>query len=108
MLDDTTSLHTSPTPERRRSPVLVLIWVSVIVSHVAIAGMIWLTISHSQESGYQTRAIEDLTMETDTLRREVELWRVYIEGLRQSMSARGIEVPPLPDLTPLRKHSRGD
>lgn len=105
MLDDTVSLHTPTTPniERRRSPVLVLIWVSIIVSHVALAGMIWLTISHSQESGYQTRAIEDLTIETDILRREVEVWRVYIETLRSSMLSRGIPVEPLPNLTELRK-----
>lgn len=102
MLDDTVTLHTPP-PERRRSPVLVLIWVSVIVSHLAFGGIIWLTVSHSQESGYQTRAIEDLTSETDILRREVEIWRVYIETLRTSMLSRGIPVEPLPDLTELRK-----
>lgn len=103
MLDDTVSLHSASAAERRRSPVLVLIWVSIIVSHLTLAGLIWFAISYSGESGYQNRAIEDLTTETDTLRREVEVWRVYIEELRRSMMNKGIEVPPLPDLTTTRE-----
>lgn len=104
MLDDTVSLHSQQSStERRRSPVLVLIWVSIVVSHMTLAGLIWFAISYSGESGYQNRALEDLTTETDTLRREVEVWRVYIEDLRRAMINDGIQVPPLPDLTDLRK-----
>lgn len=106
MLDDTVSLHNTSSnsaPERRRSPVLILIWVSVLVSHLTLAGLIWHSISYSRESGYQNRALEDLTSQTDTMRREIEVWRVYVDSLRNSMVARGMEVPPVPDLTPLRK-----
>lgn len=103
MLDDTVSLHTAATSERRKSPVLVLIWVSVLVSHLTLAGLIWHSISYSRESGYQNRALEDLTDETETLRREVEIWRVYVDSLRNTMVSKGFNVPPLPDLTQLRK-----
>lgn len=93
-------------PERRKSPVLILIWVSVIVSHIALAGLIYQSLVYSRESGYQNRAIEDLTSDTDTLREEVEVWRVYVETLRTAMVSRGLEVPDIPELAPLSKPGR--
>lgn len=97
MLDDTVSLHTStPTPERRRSPVLVLIWVSVIVSHLAFGGIILLTISHSRESGYQNRALEDLTRTSTDLREEMRLWQAYVISLQKKLLENGIQVPEAP------------
>lgn len=106
MLDDTVSIRSGTNPERRRSPVLVLIWVSVIVSHLTLGGLIWHSILYSRESGYQNRALEDLTSETGTLRREVEIWRVYIETLRTQMISRDIPVPDLPDLSSLRVNKK--
>jgi hypothetical protein len=105
MLDNTVSLHSSQpiSGERRRSPIVILVWVSVIIANLTLGGLIWFSISTSRASGYQSRAIEDLTSDTDTMRREIEIWRVYIETLRNQMVARGIEVEPLPDLTDLRK-----
>lgn len=102
MLDDTVSLHTPSTPERRRSPVLVLIWVSVIVSHLAFGGIIWLTISNSQESGYQNRALEDLTRTSTELRSEMQLWQAYVISLQKKLMENGIQVPEAP-LPPKRK-----
>lgn len=99
MLDDTVSLHTPATHssfERRRSPVLVLIWVSVIVSHLAFGGLIWQAISHAGEAGYQNRAIEDLTRQTGELRSEMQLWQAYVISLQKKLIESGIEVPEAP------------
>lgn len=102
MLDDTVSLHSTPSPERRRSPVLVLIWVSVVVSHLAFGGIILLTISHSRESGYQNRALEDLTRTSTELRSEMQLWQAYVISLQKKLMENGIQVPEAP-LPPKRK-----
>lgn len=96
MLDDTVTLHTQPTPERRRSPVLVLIWVSVIVSHLTLAGLIWHSISYSRESGYQNRALEDLTINTDELKDDIQLWQAYVISLQKTLLENGIPVPDAP------------
>lgn len=98
MLDDTVSLHShnQSSSERRRSPVLVLIWVSVIVSHMTLAGLIWQSISYSRESGYQNRALEDLTTKSTELRTEMQLWQAYVISLQKKLMENGIQVPEAP------------
>ena len=102
MLDDTVSLHgqhNPPTTERRRSPVLVLIWVSVAVSHLTLAGLIWLSIAISRESGYQNRALEDLTRETSNLTEDIKVWQAYVISLQKKLMENGIQVPEAPQPT---------
>lgn len=97
MLDDTISLHrTQGGGERRRSPVLVLIWVSVIISHLTFGGLIWFAISYSRESGYQNRAIEDLTSKSSETRENIKLWQAYVVSLQKKLLENGIQVPEAP------------
>lgn len=95
MLDDTVSLHQTSS-ERRRSPILVLIWVSVIVSHMTFAGLIWHSISYARESGYQNRALEDLSTESTEMRTDIQLWQAYVISLQKKLMEYGIEVPEAP------------
>lgn len=96
MLDDTAILHPNPPPERRRSPVVILIWVSIFVSHLTLAGLIYTTISYSRESGYQNRALEDLTARADRLDSDLQLWQAYTISLQKKLIESGIEVPEAP------------
>jgi hypothetical protein len=106
MLDDTAIFHKGhreindtgggPSDERRRSPVMVLIWVSVIVSHLTLAGLLWSAISSSRESGYQNRALEDLTTKTNEIKADTQLWQAYVISLQKKMIENGIEVPEAP------------
>lgn len=113
MLDDTVSLHsqsTSSTSERRRSPVLVLIWVSVIISHLTLAGLIWFSISNGKESGYQNRAIEDLTTRSSEMRTEMQIWQAYVISLQKKLMENGIQVPeaPLPNANTNQEKEEGE
>jgi len=96
MLDDTAILHSTASHERRRSPVMALIWVSVIVAHLTLAGLIYTTIAYSRESGYQNRALEDLTTKTNDLKSEMQLWQAYTISLQKEMIKSDIEVPEAP------------
>lgn len=102
MLDDTVTLHqdqmnqVTKIPERRRSPVMVLIWVSVIVSHVTLGGLLWTVISYSRESGYQNRALEDLTTRNTEMKSEMQLWQAYVISLQKKMIESGVQVPEAP------------
>lgn len=95
MLDDTVTLNPTPV-ERRRSPVMALIWVSVIVAHLTLAGLIYMSISYSRESGYQNRALEDLTMRTGELKTEIQVWQAYVISLQKKLTESGLSVPEAP------------
>jgi hypothetical protein len=78
---------------------MALIWVSVIISHLTLAGLIFIAISYSRESGYQNRALEDLTTKTNEMKTDTQLWQAYVISLQKKMLESGLEVPDAPKPT---------
>lgn len=86
-------------------------WLSISALAICIVVLIFITIQtiHNQrEAGYVARVLEENRERNGYTQNAIEVYRVYIEGLRQSLLVRGIDVPPLPVIKPFKESSGND
>lgn len=81
-------------------------WLSMsalVVCLIVLTFFIVQTIHNQRQAGYIARVLEENRERNGHTQNTLELYRVYIESLRQSLIVRGVEVPPLPIIKPYKE-----
>ena len=71
---------------------------SLVIAVLTLGFVIINTMSNQRESGYQARVLEENLEYMSASESNIEVYRVYVESLRQALVSKGFQAPALPEI----------